>query len=94
MAITGCTTDYNGEKAFKFMKKFLEYLISLIIDHPKDLKIEERQIGDTSYQYIVNGHSEDIGKIIGKQGKIIQAIRNVAIILAIKENKQINIEIT
>ena len=37
---------------------------------------------------------EDIGKIIGKNGKVIQAIRNIAKILAVKENKHIRIEIS
>ena len=75
------------------MKEFLIYLISKIIDFPGDLKIEETQSGDNFFQYMISANTSDIGKIIGKEGKIIQAIRNVARILAVKENKQIRIEI-
>lgn len=75
------------------MKDFLIYLVSLIVDHPGDLAIEERPFGETMMQYIIKSNPEDTGKIIGKEGKIIQAIRNVAKILAVKMGKQIRIEI-
>lgn len=75
------------------MKDFLTYLVSQIIDHPEDLAIEERPFGETMMQYIIKSNPEDTGKIIGKEGKIIQAIRNVAKVLAVKEGKQIRIEI-
>ncbi|MCL4339317.1 KH domain-containing protein [Patescibacteria group bacterium] len=75
------------------MQDFLKYIVSLIVDHPEDIKIEERSLGENISQYIIAANGEDMGKIIGKEGKIIQAIRNVAKILAIKENKQIRIEI-
>lgn len=75
------------------MKEFLIYLVSKIIDHPQDLKIEETKLAENFFQYTISANSEDVGKIIGKEGKIIQAIRNVARILAVKEEKQVRIEI-
>ncbi|MBI4990646.1 KH domain-containing protein [Candidatus Gottesmanbacteria bacterium] len=75
------------------MKDFLQYLLSLIVDHPDEIKIEEKAFGENTLQYIVSANQEDIGKIIGKGGKIIQSIRNVVKILAVKENKQIRIEV-
>lgn len=75
------------------MKEFLLLLVSKIIDHPSELKIEETQMDQNIFQYKIFAHEEDIGKIIGREGKIIQAIRNIARILAVKEEKQIRIEI-
>ena len=75
------------------MQDFLKYLVSLIVDHPDEVNIEERILGENVSQYIISANQEDMGKIIGKEGKIIQAIRNVAKIMAIKENKQIRVEI-
>ncbi|MBI3954903.1 KH domain-containing protein [Candidatus Gottesmanbacteria bacterium] len=75
------------------MKQILEYIISLIIQKPEDLKVTETQIDDLNIQYIITANKDDVGKIIGKQGKIIQAIRNIAIIWAIKNNKQIRIDV-
>ncbi len=75
------------------MKEFLKYLLQLFVDHKEEIEIEERSMGENSFQYIITANSEDYGKIIGKGGKIIQSVRNIAKILAIKENKQIRIEI-
>jgi hypothetical protein len=75
------------------MKDFLKYLLSLIVNYPDEVGIEENQASENSFVYLIKANQEDIGKIIGKQGKIIAAIRNVAKVLAIKENKQIRIEI-
>ena len=75
------------------MNDLLKYIVTLLVDHPEDLTIEERPFGDTVTQYIIKSNPEDTGKIIGKEGKIIQALRNICKILAVKENKQIRIEI-
>lgn len=75
------------------MKDFLTYLVSLLVTHKDEISVEERPFGDTMTSYIVKTNTEDTGKIIGREGKIIQAIRNVAKILAVKEGKQIRIEI-
>lgn len=75
------------------MKDFLQYLLTLIVNYPDEVSIEENPIAENSYVYLIKANKEDIGKIIGKQGKIIAAIRNVAKVLAIKENKQIRVEI-
>lgn len=75
------------------MKDLISYIVSLIIDHPKDLVIEERAMGESSIQYIIKSNPEDTGKIIGKEGKIIQAIRNVCKVLAVKTGKQVRIEV-
>lgn len=75
------------------MKDFLIYLVSLLVDHPEEITIEERPFGETMMQYIVKSNPEDTGKIIGREGKIIQAIRNVSRMLAVKEGKQVRIEI-
>lgn len=75
------------------ISEFLKYLISLIVDHPEDVRVEESSLGENMSQYIIATNKEDVGKVIGREGKIIRAIRNVTKILAIKENKQIRIEI-
>lgn len=76
------------------MKDFLLYLVKKIVDHPDEVEIEETDVPEGISNYKIKTNQEDIGKVIGKDGKIIQSIRNVAKILAIKENKQIHIEIS
>lgn len=76
------------------MKEFLTQLITKLVDSPADVEVSETELSEGIYQYKISAHPEDIGKIIGKKGKIIAAIRNVAKVLAIKQNKQIRIEVS
>lgn len=72
------------------MKKTLQYIVSSIVDSPKEIKINEEEI-DGIITFTVQVADEDMGKIIGKNGKVIRAIRNLMRIPAIKQNKRINI---
>ena len=75
------------------MKDTLLNIIKAIVDNPKAIEIkEEEQDGVTNF--VVTVAKEDMGKIIGKNGKIIRAIRNVMKIPAIKANKRIFISLT
>lgn len=72
------------------MKKTLEYIVSSIVDHPEKVTIEEQE-QDGIINFTIKVESSDMGKIIGKNGRIIRAIRNVMKIPAIKQNKKINV---
>ncbi len=72
------------------MKKTLIYILSSIADDPKKIEVkEEDQNGIINF--VVKVAKNDMGKVIGKNGKVIRAIRNVLRIPAIKEDKRINI---
>lgn len=75
------------------MKQFLEYLLAKIVDDNDQLVIEEITLSENDFQYNIKAAPDDIGKIIGKDGKIIQAIRQIAKILAVKLNIRIKIQI-
>lgn len=66
------------------MKNLLEFLLIHLVEHPEDVKIEEEE-GERGFTYILHVNPEDIGRVIGKGGSIIQAIRNIAKIRAVKE---------
>lgn len=72
------------------MKKALEYIVALIVDNPEKVEISEEE-NDGMVNFIIKVDGSDMGKIIGKGGKVIRAIRNVIKISAIKQNKKINI---
>lgn len=74
------------------MKEALESIIKLFVDNPDKVSVEEQE-ENGSYNYVVHAADEDIGKIIGKEGKVIRALRNSMKIKAIKENKRIHISI-
>ena len=72
------------------MKKALEYIISMIVDKPEKVEISEEE-DNGMINFNIKVDSLDMGKVIGKNGKVIRAVRNVVKISAIKQNKKINI---
>ncbi len=75
------------------MKDTLLYIVSSIVEHPDKVSVsEEESEGVINFQ--VNVDKEDMGRVIGKNGKVIKAIRNVLKIPAIKSNKKIYIALS
>ena len=58
------------------MKNTLLYIISSIVENPEKIKIEESE-EDNIINYKINIAKEDMGRVIGKEGKVIKAIRNI-----------------
>lgn len=75
------------------MKKALEFLISSIVDNPDKVKIEEAE-NDGVVTFTISVAKEDMGKIIGKNGKVIKAIRNSLKIPAVKLGKKLFITLS
>jgi predicted RNA-binding protein YlqC (UPF0109 family) len=72
------------------MKDFIEYLITGIVNKPKEVKVEESRDGDL-FVFNINVDPQDMGIVIGKAGKNIRAIRNMAKAKAIKDNIHIKV---
>ena len=73
------------------MKEVLEVVIKNLVDSPDDVSIVEKN-DDKGICYEVKVNSQDMGKIIGKQGKMAKAIRSVIKAIAQKEHKKVNVE--
>lgn len=74
------------------MKDTLLYMVTFLVDHPEEVTIEERQEGDATI-LIIHTNPEDIGKVIGKSGRIIRALRDLIKVLAAKANTFVDVEI-
>lgn len=72
------------------MKKALEYIVTQIVDDPQKVEINEQE-DQGMINFTIKVTPSNMGRIIGKNGKVIRAIRNVIKISAIKQNKKINI---
>ena len=75
------------------MKDILLSIVNAIVDNPDKVEIKEENI-EWVDNFTITVAPEDMGKIIGKGGKVIRAIRNVMKIPAIKENRRIYISLT
>ena len=74
------------------MKELVEILAKALVNHPEEVKVSEVNKEDTLVlQLTVN--KEDMGKVIGKQGKVAKAIRSVVRAAAIKKGKKVVVEI-
>jgi len=74
------------------MKKLLEYLVSSIVNYPKDISVTEKE-ENKYFNLIIKVHPNDLKIIIGKNGQTIKAIRELVKIKAILKRKNINIAI-
>jgi len=75
------------------MKELLLYILKGLVDKPKEIKISEEVDSEGRIMLKISADPDDIGKIIGRNGKIIRAIRNLVKIRAIKEKKIVFVEI-
>jgi len=74
------------------VKELLEILARSLVDSPDSVKVNEIT-GEQSIILELKVAPEDMGKVIGKQGRIAKAIRTVVKAAAIKENKRVVVEI-
>lgn len=74
------------------MKELVEIIAKSLVDNPDVVKVNEIA-GEQSIILELRVAPEDMGKVIGKQGRIAKAIRTVVKAAAIKENKRVSVEI-
>lgn len=74
------------------MKELVEFIAKELVDHPEEVSVTEVD-NDSSVTLELRVNSEDMGKVIGKQGKIAKAIRTVVKAASMKENKKVHVEI-
>ena len=74
------------------MKEIIEIIARSLVDHPEQIVVDEKQDGDT-VTYELRVAADDMGKVIGKQGRIAKALRTVVKAAATGENKKVNVEI-
>ena len=74
------------------MKELVEFIAKSLVDNPDEVTVTEREAGRTR---VVELHvaPSDMGKVIGKQGKIAQAIRSVVKAAASKTDKKVVVDI-
>ena len=72
------------------MKDTVLYLVRALVDQPEAISIEESQ-EEGKTVLILHVHPDDMGKIIGKNGRIIKAVRDVTKILAAKHNTYVDV---
>lgn len=74
------------------MKDILTAIVKALVDNPNDVSVEEND--DNGFvTLIIAVNKDDMGKVIGKEGKVIRSIRNVMKIPAMKQGKKVQISL-
>ena len=74
------------------MVELVEAIAKSLVDHPESVSVKEVE-GRQAMVVELTVAPEDMGKVIGKQGRIAKAIRTVVKAAATKENKKVVVEI-
>ena len=76
------------------MKELLEYIAKSLVNNPSAVNVVEiKSDSDRSVTLELHVAREDMGKVIGRQGKIARTIRTIMKAAAVKENTRVQVEI-
>jgi len=74
------------------MREMVEYIVKQIVDNPEEVKVQEMK-GEKVILLEISVAKEDMGKVIGKGGRIATALRTVVEAAAAKLKKRAMVEI-
>jgi uncharacterized protein len=74
------------------MKALIETIVTPLVDHPDDIQVDVNE-EDHKVVYHLSVHPDDVGKVIGKNGRIAKAIRTVVYAAGSDSDKRIFLDI-
>lgn len=74
------------------MKDLVEYIAKSLVDNPSRVEVREIE-GATSVILELTVAQEDMGRVIGRNGRVANAIRTLLRVMAAKEGKRVTLEI-
>ncbi|MBI4022744.1 KH domain-containing protein [Candidatus Berkelbacteria bacterium] len=73
-------------------QQFVEMVVKELVDHPEDVKVE-RRVDEMGVLLTLSVNPEDMGKIIGKEGRTAKSIRTLLRVLGARNNSRVNLKI-
>ena len=74
------------------MKELVEVIAKALVDNPDEVVVTEKEDGK-NITVELHVAADDMGKVIGKQGRLAKAIRSVVKAASSKDNKKVDVEI-
>lgn len=74
------------------MEEFIAYMIRNLVDSPEDVKIDIFE-GSLSSVVEIRVNDKDVAKLVGRQGRTIKALRQIAMTVAARLGKKVRLEI-
>lgn len=74
------------------MQELVQYIAQSLVDYPDQVRVTERR-SDHTVVVTLKVAPEDMGKVIGRQGRVAQAIRNLLKVAGTRERRRILLQI-
>lgn len=74
------------------MKELVSFIVKSLVDYPEEVQVVEVR-GRTSTVIELAVAASDMGRIIGKGGRVINSIRTLTDVLAVKQGKRVSLEL-
>ena len=74
------------------MKEFLEYVAKSLVDNPDAVEVEVEE-DDDEVSLVLNVEQADMGRVIGRDGRIANAIRSLLRVMGAKDGRHVELEI-
>ncbi len=59
------------------INEFVSTYAKMIVSYPEEIEVDSQQIDDSFYEITITAHTNDVGKLIGKNGNMINAIKTI-----------------
>jgi len=70
----------------------IHYLVKSLVDNPDSVEIDKDDSG-TSISYMITVHPDDVGKVIGRQGRIIKSLRTLMRAAGSLVDEQVDVDV-
>ena len=75
------------------MRDLVEYLAKALVDRPDEVNVEEFEEDDGTVVFEVTVADDDVGKVIGRNGRTVNALRTVIRAAAVRENRRVLVDV-
>jgi hypothetical protein len=75
------------------VKDLVEYLARALVDRPDEVSVEEFEEDDGTVVFEVTVAGDDVGKVIGRNGRTVNALRTVIRAAAVRENRRVLVDV-
>jgi hypothetical protein len=75
------------------MKEFVEFIVKQLVDKPDIVNVEESMPNENTFEIKIKVDQSDIGKVVGKKGKNIDALRTLTTAVAAKERHRVTLQV-
>jgi len=75
------------------MKEVVEFIIKQVVDQPAKVSVQETSPNESTIEIVVEVDKDDIGKVIGKKGQNINALRTLATAIGAKGHRRVTLQV-